>query len=112
VFAGVPTAEFEPAVGWYERLFGRSPDRYPRDGEAVWQLSDTGLIYVVTDPERAGNGLLTLIVDELDVVVDELDGRGIDVGPIDTIPGLVRRVTILDPDENRVTLGEVPAGAS
>jgi hypothetical protein len=52
VFAGIPTGDFEIALGWYERLLGRPPDRYPHHTEAVWQLADTGLIYLVADSEQ------------------------------------------------------------
>ncbi len=108
VFAGIPTADLESALPFYERLLGRAPDRFPHDREAVWQLAEGGLIYVVTDPGRAGTALLTLIVDDLDRSVEELEERGLRVGPIDTIPGAVRRTTITDPDGNTITLGEVP----
>jgi hypothetical protein len=77
VFAGIPTADFESALPWYERFLGHPPDRFPRAGEAVWQLTETGLVYLVADPERAGHTLITLIVDDLDERLDELAGRGI-----------------------------------
>ena len=111
VFAGIPVDGYEQALAFYERLFGRPPDRFPTDHEAVWQLTDTGLIYVVTDPARAGTGLLTLIVDDLDAWVAAVSDRGIDVGEPVTIPGAVRRATIADPEGNRITLGEVPAAS-
>lgn len=107
VFCGVPTADFRSAVAWYERFVGRPPDNVPREDEAVWQLSDSGLIYVVADPERSGNGLLTLIVDDLDAQVAELAGRGIDLAPIETMGGVARRVTVADPDGNSVTVAQL-----
>jgi hypothetical protein len=54
VFAGIPTANYSSAVRWYERFLGRPPDRFPKDEEAVWQLTDTGLVYLVGDADRLG----------------------------------------------------------
>jgi predicted enzyme related to lactoylglutathione lyase len=106
LFAGVPVADFGSALPWYERLFGRPPELIPNDEEAAWQLAGDGWVYVVADPDRAGNGLLTLIVDDLDAELAGLARRGLSTGPIDTIPGAVRKATIVDPDGNRVTFGE------
>ncbi len=109
VFAGVPVADHEAALEWYERLLGRPPDRIPTDGDAVWQLSETGSIYVVRDPPRAGGALVTLIVDDLDAWIADVAGRGIAAGEIDTAPGAVRRAAVTDPDGNRITVAEVPS---
>ncbi len=108
VFAGLPVSDFGSALDWYQRLFGRAPDRFPLDEEAVWQLASTGLVYVVSDRERAGRSLLTLIVDDLDERVQALRAAGIDAVEIDAAPGGVRRVLITDPDGNRIQLGELP----
>ena len=107
VFAGIPVADHEAALEWYERLLGRPPDRSPTEDEAVWELTDAGLIYVVGDEERAGSALLTLIVDDLDGWAEAAARRGIQVGEIDTVPGAVRRTVITDPDGNRIQFGQV-----
>jgi predicted enzyme related to lactoylglutathione lyase len=108
-FAGAPVADYEAAIAWYERLFGRAPDVYVKEDEAMWQAADAGWVYVVADPERAGNALLAVLVDDLDTHVAELAGRGIDAGPIDARPGTTRRVVLTDPDGNRITVGEDPS---
>jgi catechol 2,3-dioxygenase-like lactoylglutathione lyase family enzyme len=94
---GIPTADFESALAWYERFLGRTPDRFPNDHEAVWQLADTGLIYLVVDARRAGNALVTLSVSDLDGWLDEVSTRGINVGEIDTMSGIVRKTAIAQP---------------
>src|SRR5207237_561614 len=66
VFAGIPVAHRDAAVGWYERLVGRPPDLVPNDDEAAWRLTETGWMYVVADPGRVGSALHTLLVDDLD----------------------------------------------
>ncbi len=53
-FAGVAVADYGSALAWYERLLGRAADFHPHETEAVWQLTETGWIYVVGDANRAG----------------------------------------------------------
>jgi predicted enzyme related to lactoylglutathione lyase len=106
LFAGVPVAELGSALAWYERLVGRPPDLVPNDNEAAWQLADAGWIYVVGDAERAGNALLTLLVDDLDAHLAAVGERGIAVGAVETVPGAVRLAVITDPDGNRITVGQ------
>jgi catechol 2,3-dioxygenase-like lactoylglutathione lyase family enzyme len=72
VFAGIPVADYDAALAWYERLLGRPPDVIVTDKEAMWQVADRGWIYVVGDTKRAGNALLTLLVDNLEDHVAEL----------------------------------------
>jgi catechol 2,3-dioxygenase-like lactoylglutathione lyase family enzyme len=106
VFAGLPTADFDAALSWYERFFGRAPDRFPHDREAVWQLADSGLVYLVADTRRAGSGLLALIVDDLDGWVAGVAARGIAVGEIETLARGMRKTVVTDPDGNAITLGQ------
>ena len=103
VFAGVPVADLQTAWRWYEELAGRAPDLIPNDREAAWRFTDTGWLYIVADPERAGRALVTLLVDDLDAWVERL---GISTEEIEEIPGAVRRTTLVDPDGNRVQLGQ------
>ena len=105
LFAGVPVTRLEQALPWWERLTERPPDFFPNDNEAVWQLGG-GWVYLVGDSERAGNALLTVLVDDLDSHVAELSERGLETEPIDTIPNVVRKAATADPDGNWVTFGE------
>lgn len=106
VFSGLPVVELAGAQRWYERLLGREPNFFPNDNEAVWQLTDTAWIYVVGDPERAGRGLLTVLVDDLGALVAGMGERGIDAGEMETFAEVMRRVRINDPDGNRLTFAE------
>jgi predicted enzyme related to lactoylglutathione lyase len=111
VFGGLAVADHDAALGWYERLFGRAPDLVPKEGDAAWQLTDTAWVYVVADAQRAGRGLVTVLVDDLDALAGSLAERGLELGPIETVPGAVRRARITDPEGNRITFGEAPAPA-
>ena len=106
LFAGLATADLETALRWYERLMGRPPDLVPNDNEGAWQLADHAWIYVVGDAERAGRGLLTLLVDDLEAKVAELAQRGLTTDAIETVSGVVSTAAIRDPDGNRITFGE------
>jgi len=106
VFAGIPVADYDAALAWYERLLGRPPDVIVTENEAMWQVADTAWIYVVGDTKRAGHALLTLLVDDLEDQVAALADRGLAPGAIDTVPGVVRKAVIIDPEGNGITLGE------
>jgi catechol 2,3-dioxygenase-like lactoylglutathione lyase family enzyme len=106
VFAGVPVRDREDAVRWYTQLVGRPPDLSPNDEEAAWRLTDSGWLYVVVDAERAGSGLHTLLVDDLDAFVAGLAERGIEAEPVESLGGAVRRTLVTDPDGNRLNVGE------
>jgi predicted enzyme related to lactoylglutathione lyase len=106
LFAGIPTADFAAALGWYERFFGAPPDRFPHETEAVWQLVENALVYVLLDDERAGSALLTLIVDDIDAWSEQARQRGIAVPEIETTSA-VRRTSFNDPDGNMIQIGQV-----
>jgi catechol 2,3-dioxygenase-like lactoylglutathione lyase family enzyme len=108
VFASIPVADVDAAVGWYERFVGRAPDLIPNEDEAAWQLSDTGWIYLIADRGRAGSGLSTLLVDDLDAFLASLAERGIVAGLVEVMRNGVRHVTVADPDGNRLKLGQPP----
>jgi predicted enzyme related to lactoylglutathione lyase len=107
VFAGIPVAELGPAVDWYENFLGRPFDMAPNELERTWQLTDDAWIYVVEDGKRAGNGLTTLIVDDLDERVGRLNEVGIEAGEVEQLSERTRVVQVTDPDGNRVQLGEI-----
>ena len=106
VFAGIAVADYDSALAWYTRFFGRSPDVVVTENECMWQVTESGWIYVVGDSNRAGKALLTLLVDDLDDYVAELGGRELAPGAIETVPGLYRKAVISDPEGNMISLGE------
>jgi catechol 2,3-dioxygenase-like lactoylglutathione lyase family enzyme len=107
VFAGLPVSDYDVARSWYERLLGRAPDRLPKRGEAVWQLTGTSLIYVVEDTARAGSGLLTIALDGLDEELARLADRGI-AARSELLANGLRKATVEDPDGNEISFFEAP----
>jgi len=110
-FSGIAVANLDRALDWYERLMGRPPDLRPHEGEAAWQLREGAWVYVVRDRDRAGHGLLTVIVDDLDRKLAEVSGREIAVDAIEELGGGVRKATVTDPEGNRISFGQVPAAS-
>ena len=106
LFAGMPVADYARAVGWYERLLGSPPSFLAHETEAVWEVADHRFVYVVEDPERAGNGLVTLFVEDLEAVLSAIAERGLDPATSDNG---VRKATFRDPDGNEVGVGGAPA---
>jgi catechol 2,3-dioxygenase-like lactoylglutathione lyase family enzyme len=107
LFAGIPVADLEVGIEWYERLLGGPPDMAPNEIERVWRLTDEGWIYVVTDRERAGKGLVTVMVDDLDERLAAIEDKGIEIGEVQAVGETTRKVEIVDPDGNRIGFGQV-----
>ena len=105
LFAGLPVSDLARARGWYERLLGAPPAFLPNDSEAVWEVAEHRYLYIVMLPERAGHGLLTLFVDDLDERVQGIRDRGVEPVSIETYDNGVRKVTYRDADGNEVGLG-------
>jgi predicted enzyme related to lactoylglutathione lyase len=62
---------------------------------------------VVQDPSRAGHGLVTVAVADLDQAITELAERGIRGAPPETVGSAGRKATVADPDGNTIALIEV-----
>jgi catechol 2,3-dioxygenase-like lactoylglutathione lyase family enzyme len=109
-FAGLAVSDFATAYDWYVRLLGRPADMFPHDTEAVWRLTAGGAVYVVGDPQRAGSGLVTLAIDDLDAHASRLrdDGLALTEEATGTAP---RRLTITDEDGNTITFFQDPSFA-
>jgi predicted enzyme related to lactoylglutathione lyase len=109
LFAGIAVSDYPGALAWYERLLGRPPSSFPHDTEAVWELAEGRLVYVVQRPERAGHALHTIIVDDLDALVAGAAGRGVQPVSQETYGNGVRKTTYTDPEGNEIGFGQVPA---
>jgi catechol 2,3-dioxygenase-like lactoylglutathione lyase family enzyme len=108
LFANVPVDDVGDARAWYERLLGRVPDLIPNAREACWRLTDSGWIVIEQDPARAGSALHTALVGDLDGFLAGLAERGVRAGPVETIGPGVRQSVVVDPDGNRLKVGQPP----
>jgi Glyoxalase/Bleomycin resistance protein/Dioxygenase superfamily len=108
LFAGIPVADYTAALNWYERLFGGPPSFFPHDTEAVWELAEHRLVYIVQRPEHAGHAMHTIIVDDLDGLMAGIAQRGLAPAKQETYPDGVRKATYADPDGNETGFGGLP----
>lgn len=107
LFAGVRVRELRAAADWYSRLFGREADIVPNEDEVMWRVADGGWLYVLRDPPRAGNSLVTICVTDLETAVAELADRNIRLGAIAPVGDAGRKARGQDPDGNSVDLIQV-----
>ncbi|MEV5982581.1 VOC family protein [Streptomyces sp. NPDC052114] len=90
------------------QFFGGQPSFLPNDIEAVWEVAEHRYVYIVEDPERAGNALVLSFVDDLADRVTELARRGIEPAKRETYGG-VTKVIYRDADGNEISLGGGPS---
>jgi predicted enzyme related to lactoylglutathione lyase len=109
LFAGVATADLDRAAAWYDALLGRPADIVVNDDEVMWQIGTEGWLYLVRDPARAGQALVTVAVPDLGAALSDMTRRGLRPPPIEIIEGAGRKAPVVDPEGNTVTLIEVTA---
>ena len=109
LFAGICVRDFASAQPWYERLLGVPPSFLPHATEAVWELAEQRSLYIVENADRAGNAVLTVLVEDLDAWVDGAVSRGVELALRETYDNGVRKVTFRDEDGNEIGFGGVPA---
>ena len=108
LFAGIPVNDYAAALAWYERLPGSPPSVCPHDTEAVWEVAEHRLVFIVQQPEHAGHAMHTIIVDDLGAVVAGIAQRGLEPAKRETYSNGVRKVTYIDPDGNEIGFGGLP----
>lgn len=111
LFAGIPVDDFEAARSWYERFFARPPDVVAHENEVLWRCADAGWVYVVRDPDHAGNSIIAMAVSDLREAISALAARGVTAGPIEPDGDGARKAVVLDPDGNSISIIEVTAAA-
>jgi glyoxylase I family protein len=111
LFSGVPVSDFNAAQLWYERFFGRPADIVAHETEVMWRVSDGGWVYILRDGVRAGHGIVTMAVSDIEAAVSSLQGRDIEIGPIKPEGEAGRKAVALDPDGNSIAIIQVSASA-
>jgi hypothetical protein len=105
LFAGIPVTDYAAALPWYEQFFGGPPSFLPNDTEAVWEVAEHQYIYIVQEPERAGNALVLSFVDDLDDRVAELARRGLAPAKREAYDNGVIKVIYRDAEGNEISFG-------
>lgn len=107
LFAAVPVADITTATKWYDQLLGRPPDMPVNENEVMWRITDHAWLYLIVDPPRAGQTVVTMAVGRLDDATIAIEERGITARSFATIPGAGRKAYFQDPDGNTITIIEV-----
>ena len=74
----------------------------------MWELAEHRFLFILEDAERAGNATHTVIVDDLDAIVEEIAARGIEPAERETYSNGVRKMVYRDADGNGVGYGGAP----
>ncbi|MES2509915.1 MAG: VOC family protein [Pseudomonadota bacterium] len=103
-FASVAVKNLTHAIDWYEKLLDAKATRpMPEVGE--WQFERGGGLQVYELAERAGEGSVTLAVNDLEPELEHLQQLGIDTAHR-TSSDKVRTVMITDPDGNHIAIAQ------
>ena len=100
VFASVAVRQLDPAVEWYEHIFGPVTSRSMPE-VAEWQFPSGGGIQVYEAPEKAGCGSFTVVVSDIDQQVVELEALGVE-NPEPNRTADLETIMIEDPDGNSI----------
>jgi catechol 2,3-dioxygenase-like lactoylglutathione lyase family enzyme len=102
--ASVAVNDLESAVEWYAEVLGR-PGNRPMSEVAEWRFPRGGCLQVYRLPERAGNGSLTLAVDDIEEVQRKLAAMGLDTSERSS-NDRVDTLMVTDPDGNHLAFAE------
>lgn len=104
LFAGIPVSNYDVSLDWYQRLFGCEPSFFPNEVEAVWQVAEHLMIYIIVLPEHAGHSIQNVMVTDLESVVSQIAAGGIQSNKEERPERNTRKVIYYDPDGNEIGL--------
>lgn len=105
ILAQLKCTDMERSTVWFGKLFGRAPDAAPMDGLHEWHHADSAGFQLVKGESGAGQGCMTLIVEDLAGEIERLRDAGVETG--ETRRGDVATICQLcDPDGNMIVLAE------
>jgi catechol 2,3-dioxygenase-like lactoylglutathione lyase family enzyme len=108
LFAGIYVRDYQAAKAWYTDLMGSDPTFLASETEAVWELAEHRLLYIVEQPEDAGHAVHTVFTEDFDVLVAQIAKRGLQPERQETYPNGVRKALYRDPDGNEIGFGDAP----
>ena len=103
--ASLPVKNLSVSIQWYEKLFGRAADSNPMPEVAEWKFDRGGWLQVFQATTNAGNGSVTLAVDNLAEQISDLKNLGIETGS-QSGGDNVKVIMIKDPDGNSIAFAE------
>ncbi|MFZ7087326.1 VOC family protein [Curtobacterium sp. RRHDQ10] len=105
VTVGLPVTDLESACLWYGAVFERAePDLEPADGVAEYEIGGIWIQLVVDEHADENEVAVRFGVDDVAAQHARIGALGIDVGPVERIPGAVDWFDFRDPDGNLLSL--------
>lgn len=109
IYASATVSDFEAGLIWYEKLMGRPADDQPIPGMAQWRNMGAAGLQLWKDGERAGKGLMTIVVPDLAKERRRLEDLGLVlVNEASGDFGVVAEIS--DAEGNLINLAEPPKG--
>jgi predicted enzyme related to lactoylglutathione lyase len=109
VYACAIVKDFDAGLAWYTKFMGRPADDLPFPGMAQWRNMGAAGLQLWEDAERAGQAIMTVVVQDLGRETVRLGADGIVVqNEARGVFGAVGQV--VDPEGNRINLTEPPKG--
>ncbi|MCF3595657.1 VOC family protein [Rhodobacteraceae bacterium LMO-12] len=106
IYAQLNCTDIRSSSDWYQELFGRRNDVDPMDGLKEWHHGQDAGFQLVSNPDEAGHGSMTLIVSDLAAEHERLVRAGLKVGQI-VVGDFALFAQLSDPDGNTVVLAEL-----
>lgn len=102
VTIGLPVGDLHEAVEWYGRVFGLDePDLEPTEGVVEFRLGPIWLQLGAEPVDRSGAEVVVRFgVADATVEHERLERLGVDVGPVEHVPGAVSYFDLRDPYGN------------
>lgn len=108
VFASVAVRQLDPAVQWYERIFGPATS-HPLREVAEWHFPTGGGLQVYELPERAGHGSFSVAVTDIDEQAAALNAAGVPSPEPNRSPQM-ETIMIKDLDGNSIAFAHPMVG--
>jgi lactoylglutathione lyase len=99
VTIGVPVRDLAVSRKWYERLLGKAPNLEPVPGIVEYEVAGVW-VQLMEGETPGGSWTLRFGVADLDDERERLQGLGIELGGVRTVPGVIRYFVFRDPDGN------------
>lgn len=108
VTIAIPISDLALSRVWYDKLFEMNPSLEPAPGILEYEVG--GAWVQLVGRRRGGSGwVLGYGVNDLHDERERLEGLGIAVGAIETVPGVVSFFEFRDPDGNQLSCYRVLA---
>ncbi|CAN7532476.1 glyoxalase/bleomycin resistance/dioxygenase family protein [Rhizobium sp. LjRoot30] len=109
IYAQLNCSDLGASTAWFSTLFARQPDARPMQGLAEWHHGREAGFQLYENPQQAGSGTLTLLVDDIRSEQERLGAGGVKTAEIETAD-YTTIMRLNDPDGNLVVLAQPGRG--